>query len=325
MLSRVEITSYQSLREASITPGWFTAITGPTGSGKSALFRALQMLARNARGTSYISRGRKTCTVSARGSTPTPGTGWAVRLTRSSDRGGKNEYRVAREVPTAVRDGYGWTACAYTKLNSQVPSAASGALGLTELNFAGQHDPPYLLSLPGTEIARRLGDLTNVSLVLGAAAEANRVRKQADRDLEEARERRDALMEEAQEFAGIRERRAACTAAEEALLAAQATAASLERLRALTGRLEAAERAAAAARAEAELQAPPSLGRLEELATRFNRLRELAGDLAAEEAEAARYAGLAARAQADGEAAEQALHAALAAAGQCPVCGQAVT
>lgn len=319
MLSRVEVRNYQSLRRADIPLGRLTAVTGRTGSGKSALFRALELLALNARGTSYVSRGQASCSVAA-------GDGrWIVRLTRSVPRsGGKNEYQVGQMVPTQVPAVKGWSTCKYTKLNGQVPSQVSELLGLTALNFAGQHDPPYLLSLPGTEIARRLGDLTNVSLVLGAAAEANRVRKQHQRDLEAARERRAALLAEAQEFTGIKERRAACTAAEGALARVQATAASSARLRALAGRLEAAERAAAEARAEAARRAPPSLERLEALAARAARLRELAGGLQAAERDSARFAGQARQAQAAERAAGQALHDALAAAGQCPLCGQAV-
>jgi len=131
-------------------------------------------------------------------------------------------------------------------------------------------------------------------------------------------------VEEAQEFAGIKERRAACTAAEEALATAQATGASAERLRALTGRLEAAEAAASAARAEAACQAPPSLERLDELLAAFCRLRELLGDLEAEEFEVSRLNGLASQAEQDERAAEEAIHRALAEAGQCPVCRQAV-
>jgi len=313
VLKRIEVRNFQSLRRADIPLGWFTVVTGPSGSGKSALFRAVMTLASNARGTSYVSHGQKTCSVAAEDGQ------WIARITRSVPRsGGKNEYRVA------VRDGDGWQVTPYTKLNSQVPAQVSGLLQLTELNFAQQLDPPYLLSLPGTEIARRLGDLTNVSLVLGAAAEANRVRKQHQRDLDAARERREALLAEAQEFAGLRERRSAVTAAGEALVRAQAAAVSAERLRALTGRLEAAERAAAEARAEAAGQAPPSLERLEALAGKRSRLRDLADDLAAAAGDAIRFRSQAGQARRDEVEAETAIHRALADAGQCPVCRQAV-
>jgi DNA repair exonuclease SbcCD ATPase subunit len=319
VLNRIEVRNYQSLRSADIPLGRFTVITGPTGSGKSALFRAMMMLARNARGTSYISHGQTSCSV-------TTGDGrWIVRITRSSARTGKNEYRVARLVPTPRPGGEGWTACTYTKLNGQVPPQVEDLLKLSELNFARQiPQVPYLLSLPGAEIARRLGDLTNVSLVLGAAAEAGRFRKQAQRELDAVQQRRDDLMEEAQEFAGIRERRAACTAAEEALAAAQATGTAIERLHVLTGRLEAAEVSSAAARAEAASAAPPSLERLEELTAQAARLRQLADDLEAQEFEVFALGDEAREAREAEVSIEAELHQALADAGECPVCGQVV-
>jgi exonuclease SbcC len=319
MLNRIEVRDYQSLSSADIPLGRLTVVTGPTNSGKSALFRAVRLLALNARGTSYIRRGQKTCSVSA-------GSGrWIVRLTRSSARGGRNEYQVARLVPTPVAGGEGWSGCKYTKLEGRVPSQVTELLGLSELNFDRQLDPPYLLSLPGTEIAKRLGNLTGVSLVLGAAAEANRARKRHQHDLDAARARREELLEEAQQFAGLRERRRACTAAEEGLARVRALAARAERLRALAGRLGAAEEAEAGARAEAARQDPPDLARLEELAARAGRLRELGEDLEQAEADLAGCRETVSRAQAAEAAAEAALHAALADAGQCPVCGQAVT
>jgi DNA repair exonuclease SbcCD ATPase subunit len=313
MLKRVEVRHFQSLRAADIPLGRFTVITGPTGSGKSALFRALRALACNARGTAYISAGQKSCTVSAGGD------GWVARLARSSAARGKNEYR------TAQLGDAGWVTKPYTKLGGQVPAPVAELLGLTDLNFARQFDPPFLLSDSGAEIARRLGDLTNVSLVLGAAAEAGRRRKQLARDLEGAQGRRDALMAEAQEFAGLKDRLSAATAAEEALARAQVTSASMARLDALQGRLAAAENVLLLAQAQDARQAPPSLARLEELAAQAARLRALAGSLQSAENEAARLAREAEAAGLAEQAAHTAVHDALVTVGQCPTCLQTVT
>jgi exonuclease SbcC len=312
MLTKVEIRNYQSLSSAAVPLGGLTVVTGPNGSGKSAVLRALELLARNARGTSYITEAEKTCSVAA-------GNGdWITCITRSNAPRGKNEY------VTAVRAGGQWEKFRDTKLGGQVPERVTELLGLTDLNFARQLDPPYLLTEPGTAIARKLGDLTNVSLVFGAAAEANRRRKQYERDLKAARDRRDALMAEAQEFAGLGERRTACSAAETALERLQALAVRRDRLHVLTGRLEAAEAAAGEARAEARRQAPPSLAALDVLAVRRGRLRELAADLQAAGSDAARCTVIAARARQEEQAARDALHAALVKAGRCPTCGSAV-
>jgi DNA repair exonuclease SbcCD ATPase subunit len=311
-LSRIEVRNFQSLSRADIELGAFTVITGPNGSGKSALFRAMMLLALNARGTSYVTEAEKSCSVAA-------GNGaWIAGITRSNSPRGRNEY------VTSVRDGAEMRKTRYTKLGGQVPEQVAGLLGLSALNFAQQHDPLYLLAEPGTALARKLGDLTNVSLVFGAAAEANRRRKQLDRDLEAARKRRDALQEEAREFEGLREHRAAIAAAEAALERLEATAGRRERLAALTTRLEAAEAASRQARAEAERQAPPSLEKLDALTARAARLRALAGVLVSAERRAARFAAEARAAQADEAAADGKLHAVLAEAGHCPVCGSVV-
>jgi len=318
VLRRLEIRNFQSLESVDIPLGRFTVITGPTSSGKSAIIRAVRMLARNARGTDYITWGASSCSVTA-------GDGRVVvRLTRSRTRG-RDSYRLARLVPTPVSGGHGWTAAKYTKLNGQVPPQVTEALALGDLNFAGQFDMPYLLDMAGTGLARELGELTNVSMVLAAAGEANRRRKQAERDLKAAVGRRDALMEQAQAFALLPGRRKAVTAAEEALERLREASASLLRLEALTTRLEAAERAAAAARAEAARREPPSMEDLEDLARRALRLEDLARRLREAEKGKRALTGTAAAELSQVKAAHAALHNALKALGECPTCGSIIS
>jgi exonuclease SbcC len=312
VLSRVEVTNFQSLPRAVVPLGRLTVVTGPTGAGKSGLFRALRLLAFNARGTSYVTAGESSCSVA------TGNDAWACQVTRSPSRG-RNEYVTA----VLGEDGQ-WSRERYTKLDKKVPGPVASLLALSDLNFAGQHDPPFLLSEPGTVIARKLGDLTNVSLVYGAAAEVNRARKQLARDLAAARERHDALLAEVQEFAGLGGRREAAERAARALARAQEASAAASRLRALGARLEAAQAAAAAARAEAARREPPSLEDLELLAGRAARLRSLAGALEEARAGAARHAAAAERAAADERAALAGVHQALDDAGQCPTCGREV-
>jgi DNA repair protein SbcC/Rad50 len=311
MLSRIEVRNFQSLSAADIELGQFTVITGPTGSGKSALFRAVRMLAFNAWKARYVTHGQASCSVTAGNGT------WVARLTRSAGKG-RNEYLAGRcENGTWVKEKY-------TKLARQVPPQVSALLALTELNFSSQGDPPYLLSGSGAEAARQLGELTNVSLVLGAAAEAGRVRKAADRDLAAARARRDALLAEKSEFEGLKAQRDACAAAEEALGRVLVVSARLESLRALTGRLRAAEAALEAAREAAARQSPPPVQKLEALLDRRARLGALARELRAAELDARTQADAASLARRQAAAAENEVHDLLAQAGACPVCGAAV-
>jgi exonuclease SbcC len=312
VLERIEVRGYQSLDAVDIPLRMFTVITGPSSSGKSAVFRAVRLLAFNARGTGYITNGRASCSVAVG-----DGAG-VVRITRSRSRR-LDAYHVA------AWDGAAWTRTKHTKLAGAVPQEAADALRLTELNFAGQFDMPYLLDVTGTKLAGTLGELTNVSWVLAAAAGASRRRKRIERDLEAARERREALLAQAQSFIGLGERRKAVQAAEEALARLQAASASLRRLEALTARLRAARAAAAGARAEASRREPPSLARLEGLAAREARLAGVIARLRQGREDAARLRQVASDASDRADRARQTAHDALARAGLCPTCGQAVT
>jgi len=312
-MDRLELRDFQSIRAANVRLGGVTVITGPTGSGKSALFRAAWLLARNGRGVDrYLRAGSKSLSVAALGDN------WAVRLTRSGSRG-KNEYVLARSG-----EG-GWGTDTYTKLAGAVPDDVAAVLRLSELNFARQGEPAFLLDVPGTEVARRLGALTNVSLVLGAAQEAGRLRKRYQHDLEAAQERREALLREAQEFASLNVQRAAIGVAEAVLERAQASAARVTRLEGLIASLELAERAHAQALQVAALHEPPSMERLEQLAAQCARLDAAASALWAQLEGVAQLESEARSAAAAEEEAARQLHAALAEAGECPTCGQAVS
>jgi exonuclease SbcC len=308
------IEGYQALRnEAKLRLGMFTVITGPTGSGKSSVIRAARLVAFNARGTSYISQGSKKA-VACIGS---QNEGWAIAITRGSR--GADSYRLARHYLIEDREP---KVTEFTKLAGKVPDQVSEVINLSPLNFAGQWDSPFLLTASPGEIARVLGNLTQVTTIFKAAAEAQTRKKRLMADLKATETELDRLREEAKRFTTLQQRRDAAQAAEEALARLAGHQAQAQRLEAAMGRLSAAQHALDIFVLPPE---PPSLSMLEEKAGQIARLQGLID--AHENARMNRDKAQEEKAGAIIEVAdaEQRHHQALVAAGQCPTCGQPVS
>jgi DNA repair protein SbcC/Rad50 len=305
VLETLEIRSYQSLAHLKLRLGRFTVVTGPTGSGKSAIIRALRLLAFNARGTSYITRGQKTCAVVLAGKD------WQASVQRGSR--GQDKYELSAGPPYGTAE--------YTKLAGQVPADVSRLLGLTSLNFASQFDRPFLLDDSGAEIARTLGRLTNVTLLFGAAREGNRRRLQISNELKMAEADLDMLRQRAREprFARLAERRTAVQEAEGVLAGAQRLQARRDRLRLLLGRLRDAQEALGAVPVLPDL---PDMGTVVDALARADSLRELIGRWRAEQQLLEQAQVAEAEAGDRQHEAEDELHVLLDEAGVCPTCGR---
>lgn len=232
MLTDLAIENFQSLRKLRIKLGQFTVVTGPTSAGKSALIRALRLVTFNARGTSYITQGEKSCLVGL----ACEDEGWVTTIARGAR--GQDRYQIA--VPGSEPE-------VFTKLGGKVPDEVSKLLGLGPINFAGQFDGPYLLDGDDTggKVARTLGELTNVILIFEAAREAGRRKKELSVQLKVALADLAQLQAKLPRFAGLRGRVDAVTQAETALAACGGIQAQADRLDALTGLLDAAEMEAA--------------------------------------------------------------------------------
>lgn len=315
MITDLDIRDYQSLARAQIQLGPFTVITGPTGSGKSAVVRAVRLLAFNARGTSYIRHGASSV-LSAAGITD--GTAearqdWSAGIERGGR--GKDSYYIAPAGGGPVQT--------YTKLGGQVPEDVSARLRLTELNFAGQFDRPFLLASSAGDVARTLGELTNVTLVFNAGREARR----------RALRISDQVKVKEQELARLRERAAAFVPLPARIRAAEQAAAALARASQLSdraGRLRTALGSVMGAQARYEALAAqagarpllPGTMQLEGLATWHERLSALLAEHQARSAEEIRaLRAVTALRESEGEL-ERELHDTLEQAGVCPACGQ---
>lgn len=171
VLSRLDVHNFQSLKDVHLELGLLTVIVGDSNCGKSATIRALQALASNVRGTSFITVGSKSASVSASSDD------FKVTLEKSE---GSAAYRLSHVTAPEVE---------YTKLAGDTPQEITDILGLEpiregiSINFAGQHDSPFLLTASGSSVARTLGDLTNVIVVFEAVREANRIRTSSNGDL----------------------------------------------------------------------------------------------------------------------------------------------
>lgn len=308
MISRVKVTNYQALQDVDLELGRFTVIQGPSSSGKSGFIRALRLLVSNARGTTYVTRGQKTAVVEATVSDSK--TGHHVVSIR---RGGVNGYKVDEAE--------------FTKIATDVPETVSWALGMAPdnpVNFAGQFDRPYLLDETAGSVARTLGELTNVTVILNAAREAARRRLAVAGELKTREAQLATLTEAAEAFRSLPGRMADVTVAEEALSVSETLSGTIARLANLTATLGVAE--AAVARLAVDAAPLPDIEatfvEIAEASVRFDRFCSLMAQLGpaatrVKEAQSAIYA-----ADTNLAATEAEIHSVLVDAGACPLCGQ---
>lgn len=315
MITDVEVEDYQSIHKAQVKLGRFTVITGPTGSGKSGLLRAMRLVAFNARGASFIRHGAKSCQV-ALGFEEEQLVVGIARGGRGSDR-----YRVVTMPTASAKPGIQ----EFTKLGGEVPDQVREVVNLSEVNFAGQFDRPYLLTESGSQVARVLGELTNVTLVFDAAREANRRKLENARELKAAETRLAALREQGRQFRGLKGRVEAVRDARDRLDSMAYIQDNLTQLEALAQRHDSAVIVQQLAQQNQERATPPSSARLEELLAQWTRLDSLAADLDTAARWQARAAEEAQRAEVEAADASLKLHELLVEAGTCPTCGQEVS
>lgn len=313
MIEHIAIRHWQSLANVDLELARFTVIVGPSSSGKSALMRALRAVASNVSGTDKITRGQKNAAITVRTGeaivtleygrfSNDTAPGWFYRLTPA---GGKEQV--------------------YTKLNRAVPEQITAALRIdpvpskgVSINFAGQHDGPYLLGDTGASVARVLGELTGVDRIFDASREALRIRNSLAGTLRTREADLVELTAQAHEFADLPVR---VTALREAEAQAENIACrqdQLDRLGKAIDQLNIAERVLA----QAVLPQVPSMEAVEAAQKRLDSFTALWRIWADRKHSADQW---------DTEAAEQLmlehhleheLEEALQRAGVCPTCGR---
>lgn len=178
MIERLTIEGFQAHKRLELALGPITTVVGPTDAGKSAVLRSLRWLSLNRpAGLAHIMRGRKRAKISA------VVDGHSISRSRSPS---KNRYSL---------DGRKFQA-----FGNDVPKEVQEVLLLDDVNFQDQHDPPFWLSLPAGEVARRLNEVVDLSVIdralgnlAGAARKAKDEKAVVKKRLAAARAGRDEL------------------------------------------------------------------------------------------------------------------------------------
>lgn len=218
MIESLAIRNFQSLHHVDLDLSPYTVIVGKSSSGKSALVRAIKTLTSNRRGLDFLTHGQTVCTITA---TTEQG---SVTLTRGKATG-DNHYTL---TPT------GQDQQTFTKLGAAVPEEVSTFLGIESvepINYAGQHDYPFMLKDSGPAVAQKLGRLTNVDVIFSAARESNRQKLEASKNLSIRVSDLDGIKDRAKGYAGLKAQHEALAAAEEALGQAYALSRDIERIK----------------------------------------------------------------------------------------------
>lgn len=218
MLTQVKIRNYQSLRDVDLGLEKLTVIVGASSSGKSALLRALRTLAFNSPGSSFVSGGMKVADVEVLVDDQ------IVALERGP---AHSVYRI-RPIDRPYDE-------VYPKAGATVPQDVRSILRLAEvegepLSFAFQFDRPFLLDAPGTQVAKVLGDLTNINVLHDAVREANRRRLNLGSTLKVRRADLEEVREKVKAFTGIPAQREKLASQWELLTEATATQETVTRL-----------------------------------------------------------------------------------------------
>lgn len=267
MLTRLSIRDFQSHRKTDLSLGPFTVIVGPSSSGKTAVVRALRLIAQNARGTSYVRHGAPRARVEVY-SAQFQGDPLDAQIRVAVDRGKTvNAYELQLPGDSSVQ--------VFTKCGTSSPETIQAALdfGDGELWLAGQFDRPFLLDDTGSQVARVLGELTNVTMIYAAVRELNRRSGAAKQTHTSLAVELDRVKDQIKGYVDLRAQLDACTAAEGALERAGVVA---ERRRSLVGCvLEVEDAGARVVEARAALRPVPDVNRL----VKFMQLRSRLGEL----------------------------------------------
>lgn len=169
-LERLELKNFQAhdFLTVEFDPG-ITTVIGPTDAGKSSVLRALRWVALNLpNGTGFIRDDSPAATaiLSIDGR----------RVIRKRGRTSENLY----QLDDAKFEAFG---------QSTVPDPISQFLAVAPVNFAGQHDPHFLISASAPEVARQLNAVVDLGVIDHTHENIGRTVRRAKEDVEAAQQR----------------------------------------------------------------------------------------------------------------------------------------
>ncbi len=145
MLEKLRIVDFQSHEDTRIRfDPHVTVIVGASDVGKSAVLRALRWLMTNRpRGDAFVRDGTNSTSVML----------WLDGQKVSRFRGKtSNGYKLGQDD-------------LFKAVSSDVPEPISNLLNVSDVNFQGQHDAPYWLSLTPGETAKRLNEIVDLEVI----------------------------------------------------------------------------------------------------------------------------------------------------------------
>lgn len=158
MIEAVDIRGFQRHVRLALKPGpGVTCVVGDTDAGKSSIIRAVIWALRNQpAGDDMVTHDMDQCSVSIRLS--------GGKITRLRG-GGKNLYRLDGEDFVSFGQG--------------VPEAIAVLAAVDDVNFQGQHDPPFWLGDSPGKAAREMNRIVDLSVIDRSLSNAQTALKRA--------------------------------------------------------------------------------------------------------------------------------------------------
>ena len=143
-MKTLRIQNFQAHKDITLELGRVTTITGATDKGKSSILRALRWLVQNRpRGYGFIRHGSKQTRVEVE----------------------VDSHTIAREREGESLNFYYLDGQKLTAFGNEVPADVADLLNMSDVNFQGQHDPPFWFMESSGEVSRRLNQIVDLSLI----------------------------------------------------------------------------------------------------------------------------------------------------------------